>query len=84
MPAGEALHDRRQRAREAALDTTGGVLFDGLDEAIEVATRVQIGPDVVDEVRRSLTERGLRKPSRYELGTILRSAFTAAGFEVEE
>lgn len=81
--SGNPIADRRQRAREAyhdhlsRIETVTGM--PAVEEAIEVATRVQ----VTDEVIRAAFGQGsvLSLPRG---GEILARAFRAAGFEVVE
>lgn len=74
---GTALADRRQRAREAFWDRYAPEQYDeqlpALTDAIETATRVKITQDIVDA--------GNGLPGRY---AVIKAAFRAAGFEVEE
>lgn len=78
-----ALDERRQRAREAALDTSGGVLFDGIDEAIETATRVKITPEIIEAARLGwASARGNWDSEPRETSRLI-AAFRTAGFEVE-
>jgi hypothetical protein len=76
------LHDRRQRAREAGLDATAGLMSASLttgialDEAIETATRVRIDDAVYEAFAQGT------RYSTFRNGLI--EAFKAAGFEVEE
>ena len=77
------LDDRRQRALEAGQDAVG--MFDQnpagdvLEAAIETATRVRITPEIIA---------ACHEPSGYLLPAyirdILKAAFEAAGFEVED
>jgi hypothetical protein len=73
-----ALDDRRQNAREAFWDDWGGEVMPGsaesFDVAIEVATRVQITPELLATMDPALGNRERR----------LKAAFRAAGFEVVE
>jgi hypothetical protein len=69
-----ALDDRRQSAREAFYDTYADgtyVEVRGVEEAIEVATRVRITQELIDAY--SATD---------NIDDGLRAAFRAAGFEV--
>ncbi len=72
------LEDRRQRAREAFYDR-GYDEFQAVEAAIETATRVRITPEILA---------ACHEPSGYLLPAyirdILRAAFEAAGFEVED
>lgn len=72
------LADRRQRAREAGWDAIVDVgAREGLEVAIETASRVRVTPEVVEAARTPwMTEA--------ETHTALTAAFRAAGFEVEE
>ena len=75
----DPLADRRQRALEAGWDTDDRQ--GGIETAIETATRVKITEDIIDaaygEVPWEATERG-------DVHDIVKAAFRAAGFEVEE
>lgn len=76
------LADRRQRAREAFWDTSGHTMTgarDGIEEAVETATRVQLSADVMSAARGAFED-------RYggHVGPIIKAAFEAAGFEVVE
>lgn len=76
------LADRRQRAREAFWDTSGGLMSgarDGVEECIETATRVRITPEIEQAARGAFEDRygGSVRP-------IIEAAFEAAGFEVEQ
>ena len=83
----DPLADRRQRALEAAHDEIGPTnviradAIRAIDQAIETATRVKITEDIIDaaygEVPWEATERG-------DVHDIVKAAFRAAGFEVEE
>lgn len=77
-PGAMALRDRRQRAREAYYDGDG-LGTQGLDDAIETATRVQVTPGIVRAARAAFEDHygGSVRP-------IIAAAFRAAGFEVEE
>lgn len=79
------LIDRRQRAREAFWDASGGLMSgarDGIEQAIEVATRVQIDNEIMAAaVGSGLVPAGMpREQQRRCLAVI----FRAAGFEVVE
>lgn len=92
MSGDNPLADRRQRAREAYHDYLSRVEtvtgMPAVEEAIEVATRVKITPDIVAAARAGwaapedagnwLTDPGPRETAR------LVAAFRAAGFEVIE
>ena len=75
-----ALEERRQRAREAFYDAYADGTFvevRGVEECIETATRVQI----TDEVLIAAIKARREAP---DTEGIIRAAFLAAGFEVEE
>jgi len=76
---GAARADRVQRAREAFFDDWGDHAGAGsaqaLDVALDVATRVQITPEIVAAAEAS---------GDYAYVDMLAAAFRAAGFEVEE
>jgi hypothetical protein len=81
--ASEALAERRQAAREAGLDAGGPQIVgpaQALDDAIEVATRVQVTPEIIAAGYPSaLTDR-----DRKLCAPLMAAAFEAAGFEVVE
>lgn len=78
--------ERRQRAREAFYDRVdmGGLghVSQGLDEALETATRVQITPQIVVAFEDLDNERCCDCGIKTAAG--LAGVFRAAGFEVEE
>lgn len=97
LVSGDPLVDRRQAAREAGHDAYADVCVEpssyeraknAIDDAIEVATRVKITPEIVAAARAGwaapesagnwLTDPGPRETAR------LVAAFRAAGFEVVE
>lgn len=79
------IEARRQRAREAAYDEVPPIgiragsadrLFrDGVEAAIETATRVKITPEIVEAAELS---------EDYAYVDMIVAAFKAAGFEVEK
>lgn len=70
-----ALLDRQQRAREAGQDhLTDYDAAPGIEAAIETATRVKITRDILLAAAREYPV----------VGEIVKAAFRAAGFEVEE
>lgn len=78
------IEARRQRAREAGLDATVGMwdgedLSNGLESAIEAATRVTITGEAIEAFMR---DGGLIPRTTILYG--LRAALTALGFEVTE
>jgi hypothetical protein len=78
-----ALNDRRQRSREAFWDTSGGLMSgarDGVEEAIETATRVRIDEEMIAAAAEFAAAPGSAKG----VYRMLAAAFRAAGFEVEE
>lgn len=75
------LDDRRQRAREAGLDALGGALFDGIDEAIETATRVQVTPGIEAAAYDAIDRSPYVSPEYVR--PMIEAALRAAGFEVE-
>ena len=85
------LIDRRQRAREAYWDDMRGLSMrtSGIEAAIEVATRVQITPEIIEAARAgwlaASTDRAswVEEPGPRQYGR-LAAAFRAAGFEVVE
>ncbi len=79
-----ALFDRRQSAREAFHDDCEYHEYgqnDGLDSAIETATRVRITPEIVETAAR---EAPFGVLSDTAVKQIVKAAFEAAGFEVED
>jgi hypothetical protein len=89
---GPELTDRRQRAREAFWDASAGLMSgagDGVEAAIEVATRVRITPEIIEAARAgwlaASTDRAswTEEPGPRQVGR-LEAAFRAAGFEVEQ
>lgn len=78
-----AVEDRRQAAREAYWDDMRGLSMrtQGIETAIETATRVRIDIDIV---RSALKACDPAAPSMARMTMALVAAFRAAGFEVEE
>lgn len=77
-----ALAARRQIAREAGQDAAevSWVEATGIDEAIEVATRVRVTDEVVEAAQHAFPVlRDVAEGKR-----MLEAAFAAAGFEVVE
>jgi hypothetical protein len=76
------LLDRRQRAREAYWDDMRGLSMrtEGIEAAIETATRVRITEDVIA----AAVEVGDLAQGTKGAWRTLAAAFRAAGFEVEE
>jgi hypothetical protein len=72
-----ALEERRQAAREAFYDANHVTMPDALNEAIGTATRVQI----TDEVLIAAVKARRAGP---DTEGIIKAAFVAAGFEVEQ
>ena len=76
-----ALEERRQRAREAFWDTSAGTMTgaaEGLDEAIETATRVQITDGIIRIYHEAWAANGCSRKAG------LRAALVALGFGVTE
>lgn len=79
-----ALDERRQRAREAGYDEgTDSRFAEGIDAAIEAATRVRLDADIESAAYRELASAA---PGRHHSAVkrALTAAFRAAGFEVEQ
>lgn len=93
MNADEApeLHDRRQRAREAALDAAAGVdggkptIASAIESAIETATRVRIDKTLLSIAWAAYRERSgpMEGADDPDFEYVLVAAFNAAGFEIE-
>lgn len=81
--------DRRQRATEAYWDDFGGPHLSAanthsghaLEQAIHVATRVQITPEIEDAAEQASGYGGDISKDTYR--SVIKAAFEAAGFEVE-
>lgn len=88
MTPAEVLAERRQRAHEAGQDRydperDGGAIFAAcLDEAIEIATRVQITDEVLAAAE-AATGVTIHDYDVDEMHRVLAAAFAAAGFEIE-
>lgn len=84
--AAAELADRRQRAREAALDGIADptnysmTVSKAVDAAIETATRVRVTPEIIEAAQGEWPQ---MTPAGW-LGTAIEAAFRAAGFEVEQ
>lgn len=74
----KAIGNRRERAREAFWDAGGTVRETSIDKAVEVATRVEITDEVIDEAKLNWSGCDCRDC----LHEIVNAAFRAAGFEV--
>lgn len=74
-----ALLDRRQRAREAYWDDMRGrsLRTEGIEAAIETATRVKVTPEIIEAARAAGEE-------TWSMSEIIAAAFRTAGFEVEK
>jgi hypothetical protein len=81
---GLELDDRRQRAREAYWDDMRGLSMrtSGIENAIEVATRVQVTKEIVNAGQLASGYGGDIARDTYR--AIITAAFRAAGFEVVE
>jgi hypothetical protein len=84
--ASEALAERRQAAREAFCDeflspeTIRSETYRGLEMCVEVATRVQVTPEIVA----AGSDADSAHSYGADYGAIIIAAFRAAGFEVVE
>lgn len=81
------LLDRRQRAREAYWDDMRGLSMrtEGIEQAIETATRVRVTPELVAVAYAALGDAAERYfPPERHMRTMIAAALAAAGFEVEE
>ena len=81
------IDDRRQRAREAFWDASAPNLLtgatNGIETAIETATRVRITPEIIDAFAEGCGD-SIHDFYGGDARTGLVAAFRAAGFEVEE